>query len=183
MEIFHVQAPGMVQDPGLTITLVSLALVAAGVVFLIRNRKISKSLHSPIGVLLVGVILLVTSFVIYASTGGSTIVIRQGSITVSGPLIGNDTYKTSDVKTAFVEDVNMGSVTLGTKDYGTNLGNFNEGVYTLSNGATAHVVSANQTDLVIELNSGLYLVLGTSNTNVLVSDFVSNVAPVTEPGT
>ena len=153
-------------------------LIAAGVAFLIRYRKTPKRLKGPIGALLVGAILLATSFVVSGGGGGSTIVIRQGSISVSGQFIGNETYPSTDIKTAFVDNVNAGSLTLSNRDYGTALGNYNEGVYTLSNGATAHVVSANQTDLVIELDSGLYLVLGTSNTNALVSDFAANVAPV-----
>ena len=48
----------------------------------------------------------------------------------------------------------MRNQTLSNREYETGLGNFNEGVYTLSNGATAHVAT-DETDLVIELNSGL----------------------------
>jgi hypothetical protein len=181
MAVYNVQTPGAQQAIDLGIILVALVLIAVGVIFLVRYRKNSDRLKGPLVALLIGFILLATAFTI-SGPSSSTIVIRQGSITVVGQYIGNETYPANDIKTAFVDNVNTGNLTLSNRDYGIALGGFNEGVYTLSNGATAHVVSANQTDLIIELNSGLYLVLGTSNTNALVSDFVANVAPVVRSG-
>ena len=178
MGVYNIPAPGAVQDIGLIMAGVALIIVAVGVVFLIRYRKTSKRLKGPLGALLTGIILLVTSFVLFSSAGGSTIVIRPGSISVSGAFIGNGTYRASDIKSALVENVYTGALRLSNRDYGTALGDYNEGVYTLSNGAAAHVVSTNQTALVITLNSGLCLVLGTSNTGALASDFAANVAPV-----
>ena len=97
---------------------------------------------------------------------------------MSGAFIGNETYRASDIQSAFVENVHTGSLRLNIRDYGTALEDYNEGVYTMSNGAAAHVVSTNQTALVTALNSGLYLVLGISNTSALASDFAANLAPV-----
>jgi hypothetical protein len=96
-------------------------------------------MKAPLGALLVGVILLVTSIVIFAGAGNSTIAIRHGNISVSAPLIGNETYSAGDITTAFVANVFTGNLTLSNRLYGTEYGDFNEGVYTLSNGATAHV--------------------------------------------
>ena len=49
------------------------------------------------------------------------------------------------------------------------------GIFTLGNGATAYVVSNNSTDLIIQLNSGEYVVLGTSNINALATSFSNSV--------
>jgi hypothetical protein len=182
MGVYNVQTPGTVQDLTFGMIVVALVLVAAGTILIVRYRKKTERIGYPIIALMLGITLLLVGFVLY-SPGSSTIVVRQGSISVSGQYIGNETYRASDIKTAFVENVYTGSLTLSSRDMGTELGGFNEGVYTLSNGAAAHVISANETDLIIELNSGLYLVLGTSNTNALVSDFAANVAPVTGTGT
>ena len=178
MGVYNIPAPGAVQDIGPIMAGVALIIIGVGIVFLIRYRKTSKRLKGPIGALLTGIILLVTSFVLFSGTGGSTIIVRQGSISVSGAFIGNGTYHASDIQSAFVENVYTGTLQLNNRDYGTALGDYNEGVYTLSNGAAAHVVSTNQTALVIMLNSGLYLDLGTPNTSALASDFAANVAPV-----
>ena len=49
---------------------------------------------------------------------------------------------------------------------------------TLGNGDTAYVVSNNSTDLLIQLNSGEYVILGTSNTNALATSFSQSVYPL-----
>ena len=61
------------------------------------------------------------------------------------------------------------------KQHGTNYDHFNVGVFTLGNGATAYVISNNSTDLIIQLTSEKYLVLGTSNTNALATSFSQSV--------
>ena len=153
MGVYNIPSPGAVQDIGPIIAGVSLTIIAVGIVFLIRYRKTPKRLKGPVGALLTGIILLVTSFVLFSTTGGSTIVIRPGSVSVSGAFIGNETFRASDIQSAFVENVYTGSLRLNVRDYGTALGDYNVGVYTMSNGAAAHVVSTNQTAQVIALNT------------------------------
>jgi len=90
---------------------------------------------------------------------------------------GNKNVTSSEVSTAFVGQVGSGDFTLD-KQYGTNVGNINVGVYKLGNGATAYVASTNSTDLIIQLNSGQYLILGNSNTDALAASFSQNVYPL-----
>jgi len=48
----------------------------------------------------------------------------------------------------------------------------------LGNGKTAYVVSNNSTDLIIQLDGGKYVILGTSDTNALVASFSQSVYPL-----
>ena len=180
MDVFHVQtSSGVLQGIDLALVAAAAVAIVLGAALVVGKRKSPKGLQRAVAAFLVGVILLATGVgLLSGGTGGSVIVIRSGSISVSGQFIGNNTYGASDVKAAFVGNINAGNLTLTIRDEGTSLGNINEGLYTLSNGASAHVVSVNQTDLFVELNSGLYLVLGTSNTAELANDFSAQVAPV-----
>jgi hypothetical protein len=51
----------------------------------------------------------------------------------------------------------------------------------LANGKTAHLVTNNQTSLVIELKSGEYVILGTSDTNAFAESFSQNVYALKSP--
>jgi hypothetical protein len=67
------------------------------------------------------------------------------------------------------------------RQVGTDYGNINIGIFTLGNNATAYVLSTNSTDLIIQLNNGQYMILGTSNTNALATSFSQNVYPLKSP--
>jgi hypothetical protein len=100
------------------------------------------------------------------------------SVTSSGfSGTGNLNFTASEITSAYVGQIGSGNLTLS-KQQGTNYGDFNVGVFTLGNGATAYVVSNNSTDLVIQLNTGDYLILGTSNTNALAQKFSQSVYQV-----
>jgi hypothetical protein len=93
---------------------------------------------------------------------------------------GNKNVTSNEIASAFVGQIGSGDFTL-TKQQGTDLGNTNVGVYKLGNGATAYVASTNSTDLIIQLNSGQYVILGTSNTNALAASFSQNVYQIKSP--
>jgi hypothetical protein len=100
------------------------------------------------------------------------------SVTSSGfSGTGNLNFTASEITSAYVGQIGSGNLTLS-KQHGTNYGDFNVGVFTLGNGATAYVVSNNSTDLIIQLNTGDYLILGTSNTNALAQKFSQSVYQV-----
>ena len=161
------------------IVLLILGFVLTSVVVLVyfwRRSKGNASARTYATILIVISSLIISGGVFYAITGpNSSITVGNRYVTVSGKYIGNETYYTSDIKAAFVENINTGSITLKTRTMGTSLGNINEGRFTLSNGASAYVISDNSTDLVVQLNSGFYLVLGTNNTNALATSFSANV--------
>jgi hypothetical protein len=81
------------------------------------------------------------------------------------------------ITSAYVGQIGSGNLTLS-KQHGTNYDDFNVGIFTLGNGAKAYVVSDNSTDLIIQLNSGEYVILGTPNTNTLATTFSQLVYPL-----
>ncbi len=80
----------------------------------------------------------------------------------------------SQITSAYLGLIGSGNLTLS-KQQGTNYDHFNVGIFTLGDGKTAYVVSNNSTDLIIQLNCGEYVILGTSDTNALATSFSQNV--------
>jgi len=110
----------------------------------------------------------------------STITIGTGYVYVNSSSFagaGDMNVTSSSIVAAYVVHIGSGNWTLS-RQHGTKIGNFNVGVFTLGNGATAYVVCSNSSALAIQLSAGRYVVLGTSDTNALVSDFSQYVHPV-----
>lgn len=183
MEIFAVNtAVPFMKAIGLLTLIISLIILAITAGLLIWNRgrhKIAIRTFSTVIITLVVIASVGGLFYSLSANGGSsTIIIGNNYVTISGQFIGNNTYHTSNISSAFVENIHTGNITLKNREMGTNFGSVNEGRYSLSNGARAYVISNNATDLVVHLNSGLYLVLGTSNTTLLAQSFSANVFTV-----
>lgn len=92
----------------------------------------------------------------------------------------NKTVSSEEIVTAFVGQVGLGDFKLH-KQYGSNYGDTNIGMFTLGNGATAYVVTTNSTSLIIELKSGEYLIVGTSDTQTLANSFSQKIYPLLSP--
>jgi hypothetical protein len=90
---------------------------------------------------------------------------------------GNINFPANSVASAYVGPIGSGNLTLS-KQHGTNYDDFNVGIFTLGNGMIAYVVSNNSTDRIIQLNTGEYVILGTSNTNALALSFSQSVYPL-----
>jgi hypothetical protein len=119
-------------------------------------------------------------WVFFDSSSPSTITIGTGYVSIQSSSFGGagNLNVTSDkIVSAYVGQIGSGNLSL-TKQHGTNYDDVNIGVYTLGNGKTANVVSENSTDLIIQLNNGNYVILGTSNTNALATSFSQNVYPL-----
>lgn len=146
----------------------------------IRARPAVIALIFALIIFLFGVGL--TSF----ASAPSTITIGSGYITLHSssfsiiPLPIEKNFTSSQISNAFVGQTGSGNFTLS-RQYGTVYGDINIGVFTLGNGATAYVLSNNSTDLIIQLNNGQYVILGTSNTNALAASFSENVYPLKSP--
>lgn len=147
----------------------------------------NKYVYATLGI----AVILFASAVYYFSYIPSTVTVGSGYVNVqfSGfspnlpgvPFIsGNKNVTSSEISNAFIGQIGAGNFTLN-KQYGTNDGNTNIGSFTLGNGATAYVASTNSTDLIIQLKSGQYVILGTSNTNALATSFSQNVYPLKSP--
>ena len=116
----------------------------------------------------------------FASNTPSTITVSSGYISIQSPSFGgagNMNITANKISSAYVAQIGSGNLTLS-KQHGTNYDHFNVGIFTLGNGDTAYVVSNNSTDLIIQLNSGEYVILGTSNTNSLATSFSQSVYPL-----
>ena len=133
------------------------------------------------GSLVAGLLLMsVGAGVSYLSSEPSTITVGAGYLGIRSPWgfgTGDLNVSSADVSAAYVSQIGAGNLSLS-KQYGTNDGALNIGVFTLGNGATAYVVSDNSTDLIVRLNSGSYLVLGTPDTSALASAFAQHVHPL-----
>ena len=167
-----------------------------GVIFIIlgvldkKFNSIGYSLlNSKYGRIIGGIVLialaLITAFVVYYTP--TEITVGTGYINVQFPIfsalppIGDKNITSNQIASAFVGQIGSGDFSLN-KVSGFNCGNINVGVFTLGNGATAYVVSTNSTaDLIIQLNNGQYVILGTSNTNALATSFSQNVYQLKSP--
>jgi hypothetical protein len=90
----------------------------------------------------------------------------------------NKNVTSDEIATVFVGQVGSGDFKLH-KNYGTNFGDTNVGLYTLGNGASAHVATTNSTCLVIELKTGEYLIVGNQDTQTIANSFSQNVHQLT----
>ena len=177
------------------VIVLAIALAAVGIIIL-AGGLFSRPLEAPklfpygrVGVgrgtrraafIIAGIILIGTGVGLYALGGlPSTITVGSGYVSIQSPPIGtgNINVTSSEIASAYVAQIGSGNLTLSTRQWGVSIGNLNLGVFTLGNGKTANVVSNNPTDLIIQLNNGQYLILGTSNTTALASSFSQNVYP------
>ncbi|MCW4024578.1 MAG: hypothetical protein NWF01_06035 [Candidatus Bathyarchaeota archaeon] len=191
----------MVQSPFSVFVIVIVAgIIAAGSVLAVLGflGKLSKfvsigyRLNSKLVAIISGILLVALAVSIaFVYFSPSTITVGSGYVNVqfanfspdlpNVPFVsGNKNITSTEVASVFVGQVGSGNFTLD-KQYGTNFDNVNVGVFTLGNGAKAYVASNNSTNLIIQLNSGEYLILGTANTDALAASFSKNVYPLTPP--
>lgn len=182
MDIFRIYATALpLKTIGEVIIIIGLASLAiASVYFFARVKGKDRAPQFYRVFTLLAILIVVGAPFYFLGTSGAPgiVMIQNGELTVSGGHIGNNTYSTGDISYAFVENINSGNISLSSRTIGTSYGNIHEGQFRLSNGANAHVISNNATNLVILLKSGLYIILGSNDTKQLATDFSSNVLPV-----
>lgn len=163
-------------------TIALVALVVTGAVLLLlalttgRHAKTIRPTFVLLIIIAIGVIGLGV-WLFFASNTPSTITVGSGYISIQSPSFsgaGNMNITANKIASAYVGQIGFGNLTLS-KQHGTNYDHFNTGIFTLGNGDTAYVVSNNSTDLIIQLNSGEYVILGTSNTLALATSFSQSV--------
>jgi hypothetical protein len=159
------------------LAIIGVVLIARGVM----RWRAEKTTSSLIVFLVIGLVAIGAGAGLSLSTGTpSEITVGSGYVYVQSPSFtgpGDTNVTSGQISAAYVGDLGSGNLTLS-KQYGTNIGELNVGVFTLDNGPTAFVVSDNSTVLVIHLDSGEYVILGTTDTNELVSAFSQSVHPV-----
>ena len=168
------------QPPSSILPFVILVLAGAALIVLaLATGRRAKSVRGTfVALLVLGVAVVgVGAGLSYFSGGPSTITIGNGYVYINSPSFsgaGNMNITSSHIRNAYVGEIGVGNLTIS-KQHGTNTGNFNVGVFTLGSGATAYVVSDNSTSLVLQLYSGGYVILGTSDTGALVAAFSQSV--------
>ena len=179
VEQFTVQPPlglGLFPLIGLVVTGIALIVVAFA-----TGRRAKTVRGTFVLLLIIGLAVIgLGVWLFFSSTGSSTITIGSGYVSIASSSFsgtGNQNFTSSEITSAYVGQIGSGNLTLS-KQYGTDYGDFNVGVFTLGNGATAYVVSNNSTDLIVHLDTGDYLILGTSNTNALAQKFSQSVYQV-----
>jgi hypothetical protein len=167
-----------------TIALIILLVIGAALLLLAitTGRRAKTIRHTFLALLIIGIAVIgLGIWLFFSSNTPSTITVGSGYVSIQSPIFdgaGNMNITANKIASAYVGQIGSGNLTLS-KQHGTNYDNFNVGLFTLGNGKTAYVVSDNSTDLVIQLTSGEYVILGTSNTNALAEGFTQYVHPLT----
>ena len=170
-------------------TIALIILVVTGVALLIlaltTGRRAKTVRHTLIGLLVIGIAVIGLGVgLFYATSTPSTITVGSGYVSIQSPSFngaGNLKVTSNQIISAYVGQIGSGNLALA-KQHGTNYNQLKVGVFTLGNGATAYVASTNSTDLIIQLNNGQYVILGTSNTNVLATSFSNSVYRLNSTG-
>lgn len=164
-----------------------ISLMAAGsagliifTVMSLRDRERKKRVYRLLSI--VFAMILITGLPLYIVQGisgsNADIGIGTGYVRVSGPYIGNRNFTSTQVRYAFMENINTGNVTITIREAGTSIGNLNEGMFRLNNGETAYVATDNATSLVVSLDSGAFLILGSHDSLSMAEYFSSHVRSV-----
>ena len=175
------------------VIVLAIALAVAGIIIL-GTGLFSRPLEAPkpfpygrVGIgrgtrraafIIGGIILIGTGVGLYALGGiPSTVIVGSGYVYIQSPPLGtgNINVTSSEIASAYVGQIGSGNLTLSTRQWGVGIGNLNLGIFTLGNGHTAYVISDNPTDLIIQLNNGKYVVLGTSNMTAIAESFSHSV--------
>lgn len=178
VEQFTVQASSSVG----AIALVALVATGAALLLLafITGRHAKTVRHTFAGLIIIGLVVIGLGIgLFFVSNTPSTITVGSGYVSIQSSSFtgaGNMKITANEIASAYVGQIGSGNLTLS-KQHGTNYDHFNVGIFTLGNGDTAYVVSNNSTDLIIQLNNGEYVILGTSNTNALATSFSQSVYP------
>ncbi len=166
-------------------TIALVVLVVTGAVLLLlastTGRRAKTIRPTFVLLMIIGIVVIgLGVWLFFASNTPSTITVGSGYVSVQSPSFsgaGNMNITANKIASAYVGQIGSGNLTLS-KQHGTNYDHFNVGIFSLGNRDTAYVVSNNSTDLIIQLNSGEYVILGTSNTNALATSFSQSVYPL-----
>jgi hypothetical protein len=159
-------------------------LVVTGAIFfllgLVARGSAKKFSSTAVVMLVIGLIIIGLGGALGISgSSPSKITVGNRYVFIQSPPFtgaGDANITSSQIASAYVGSLGSGNLTLS-KQHGTNRGDTDIGIFTV-NGARAVVVSDNSTVLVIDLESGSFVILGTSDTSALVSAFSQSVYPV-----
>lgn len=157
---------------GIIAVLVIVGLILVVSSFVGRGRRVKM--------LAVGVVLLVTGAGVFFVTSPShqnSISVGDGSVLVSTSYFDLNVSAVQITK-AFVVNLSTWNVTVSARTDGSAFGQFLSGYFALSNGAKADILSAGDTNLVLVLQSGTYVILGPQDFPPFITTFDRSVLPV-----
>lgn len=137
------------------------------------NGKNSVSVILIMGILSAGIIIGGVFLQKNANTP-ATVEIGNKFIQIDSSETGRINVTSSQISNAYVAQIGTGNLTLS-RQHGLSNSVDNFGVFTLGNGATAYVISSVPTDLIIQLTSGKYMIVGNENLTEMVAVFSQNV--------
>lgn len=162
------------------IALISLVVTGTALVLLayLTGRRAKPIRRTFVALIIMGLVIIgLGGWIYYETNVPSTITVGSGYVSIRSPSFfgaGDRMVTTDQIASAYIGVLGSGNFTLS-KQHGTDFDQYNVGVFTLGNGKTAYVVSSNSTDLIIRLNGGDYVILGTSNTDALIMSFLQSV--------
>jgi hypothetical protein len=130
--------------------------------------------------LITGAIVIGISAVIFMGNAlPSTITVGDQYVSYESSFLGagSMTITADQIANAYVAQLGQGDLTMS-RTFGTASGDVCVGLFTLGNGHSAHVLTNNNTSLIIELISGEYVILGISDMDALTASFSQNVYPL-----
>ena len=132
---------------------------------------------------MVGIVLLIAgagAFFLTSPSHQNSITVSKGSVLVSTAYF-NLNVSASQISKAYVVSLSSWNITIASRTDGSALGLFHSGYFTLSSGVKADVLSRNDTNLVLVLTSGTYVILGPQDFQTFLSTFDQSVMQVAPP--
>lgn len=185
----------VVQQTSIVLTVIPIILIVLGAVLL--SAGFSKKLAHVLATyslkarptenryvyLITGAIVIGVGAVIFMGNAlPSTITVGDQYVSYQSSFLGagSMTIPSDQIVDAYIGQLGQGNLTMS-RTFGTSSGDINIGIFRLGNGKTAHVLTNNQTSLIVELKDNTCLILGTSDTYALAESFSQNVYPITSP--
>jgi hypothetical protein len=110
----------------------------------------------------------------------NSVAVGHGSVRVQAPPYFDINITSSQIERAYVVNLTDWNVSITARTGGTALGSFRSGYFKLSNGASAELLTTGQSNLVLVLNSGAYVILGPEDFQAFLVAFDQSV---TQAGT
>jgi hypothetical protein len=176
LETFLANPPAVLTE---IVVVVVVALLAVGAGMSLISLRMSKD--KRLKLLVGGIIIMVSGagiFFISDPSGQNTVAIGNSSLRVSAPPYFNLNLTSGQIGHAYVVNLNDWNISISSRTDGSALGSYDAGFFTLSNGASADVLTTGQSNLVLVLKSGTYVIVGPSNFQAFLSDFDQSVMNV-----
>jgi hypothetical protein len=173
--VFPVNEPALLSILVLGIVVVLIVVGAVLVIFSFVGKKKRTQ------ILVAGIVMLIAGagvFFLANPSQQNSITVGNGSVLVSASPYFNLNVSASQISKAYVVSLSSWNITITSRTDGSALGSFLSGYFTLSNGARADVLTTEDTDLVLVLNSGTYLILGPTDFQPFLNSFSQSVVQV-----